>query len=90
MAEKDSRAECHSGSVRPPALLEATLDRIESLGLDVGALPPWYDVDTAQDLSFLYQHLRLRWRAGERPCPRTLYILEGLVQHRSDPGPAGS
>jgi glycosyltransferase A (GT-A) superfamily protein (DUF2064 family) len=35
-----------------------TLERAESLGLRVAQLPPWYDVDTAEDLERLRMELR--------------------------------
>ena len=34
-----------------------TVARIRSVKATVGLLPPWYDVDTSEDLAFLYAHI---------------------------------
>lgn len=34
-----------------------TLTRIHWIKATVGLLPPWYDIDTAEDLAFLYAHI---------------------------------
>jgi hypothetical protein len=31
----------------------------------VGLLPPWYDIDTAEDLAFLYAHISAMKLAGD-------------------------
>ena len=42
-----------------------TVTRIRSLKATVGLLPPWYDIDTAEDLAFLHTHLSAMRLAGE-------------------------
>ena len=42
-----------------------TLSRIRSLKATVGLLPPWYDIDTAEDLAFLYAHISAMRLAGD-------------------------
>jgi len=52
-----------------PHVLPQTLDRLESSGLSLGLLPPWYDVDTPEDLNFLRVHIQALKRAGHPfPC----------------------
>ena len=51
-----------------PHVLSQTLARLESSGLSLGLLPPWYDVDTPEDLDFLRIHIQALKRAG-RPIP---------------------
>ena len=46
--------------------------------LNVGLLPPWYDVDTAADAAFLRLHLRAMEQSGQRRGTHSLPILEGL------------
>ena len=41
-----------------------TLARIRSVKATVGLLPPWYDIDTAEDLAFLYAHISATRLAG--------------------------
>ncbi len=47
------------------SVFQQTLARIRSLKATVGLLPPWYDVDTAEDLAFLYAHISAMRLAGE-------------------------
>ena len=48
-------------------------------GLCVATLPPWYDVDTVNDLCFLQAHLRARQaRNRPLPCPVTQQLVEPL------------
>ena len=46
-------------------VFQQTLARIRSLKVDLALLPPWYDVDTAEDLAFLYAHLSAMQLAGD-------------------------
>ena len=46
-------------------VFQQTLARIRSLKATVGLLPPWYDVDTAEDLAFLYAHISAMRLASE-------------------------
>ena len=45
-------------------VFQQTLARIRSVKATVGLLPPWYDVDTAEDLAFLYAHISAMRLAG--------------------------
>ena len=38
---------------------------IRSLKVTFGLLPPWYDIDTAEDLAFLHAHISAMRLAGE-------------------------
>lgn len=46
-------------------VFQQTLARIRSLKATIGLLPPWYDVDTAEDLAFLHAHILAMRLAGE-------------------------
>jgi rSAM/selenodomain-associated transferase 1 len=53
-------------------ICQQTQARAESLGARVALLPPWYDVDTAEDLERLMHELR----SHPSRAPRTLHFLE--------------
>jgi rSAM/selenodomain-associated transferase 1 len=53
-------------------VLEETLARAGEQGLHVACLPPWYDVDTSEDLARLKQELR---GAANHPAQRTRAFL---------------
>ncbi len=64
------------------AVLGQTLEKCQERNLKVELLPPWYDVDTYEDLLFLEAHLRGYALSGEPPpCPRTMRFL---LDHLSD------
>ena len=46
-------------------VFQQTVARIRSLKATFGLLPPWYDIDTAEDLAFLYAHISAMRLAGE-------------------------
>lgn len=48
-----------------PRVLEQTVARAKAAGLSLATLPPWYDVDTAEDLGVLRRHLTALASAGE-------------------------
>jgi glycosyltransferase A (GT-A) superfamily protein (DUF2064 family) len=59
-----------------PAVLGQTIDRLRDTGLSLAVLPPWYDVDTADDLRMLAGHVRALRRAGLNPgLPRIERLL---------------
>jgi rSAM/selenodomain-associated transferase 1 len=63
-----------------PDVLRQTVERLHSLGLSLAILPPWYDVDTPDDLRMLSGHLRALRLAGHDPrVPRTEALIETLV-----------
>ena len=56
-----------------------TLARIRSLKVTVGLLPPWYDIDTSEDLAFLYAHISaMRLDGGTVQAIRTESLLTEL------------
>jgi rSAM/selenodomain-associated transferase 2/rSAM/selenodomain-associated transferase 1 len=62
--------------------LSVVRERLEARGLSVAEVPPWYDVDDAEDLD------ALRARLGPDPsrAPRTFQVLEGVaISRTSDP-----
>jgi len=63
-----------------PQVLDRTLDQVEAAGITPAMLPPWYDVDTPDDLRFLRTHLRSLGMVdpGHAPCPRTRAVLDRL------------
>lgn len=46
-------------------VFQQTVARIQSLKASFGLLPPWYDIDTAEDLAFLQAHISAMRLAGE-------------------------
>lgn len=46
-------------------VFQQTVARIQSLKASLGLLPPWYDIDTAEDLAFLQAHISAMRLVGE-------------------------
>ncbi len=46
-------------------VFQQTVDRIHSAKATLGLLPPWYDIDTAEDLAFLHAHIAAMRLAGD-------------------------
>ena len=62
-----------------------TLDRAEQIHARIGLMPPWYDVDTPEELDFLVSHVRgERLSGGVAGAPETMRVL-GEIE-RSRPG----
>ena len=60
-------------------VFKQTLARIRSVKATVGLLPPWYDIDTAEDLAFLYAHISaMRLAGGTVQAVRTESLLTEL------------
>ncbi len=58
-------------------VFDQTLTRIKSLNTQVYVLPPWYDVDTSEDLEFLRTHLLAMRMSGIKEVPeRTMQFLK--------------
>ena len=56
-----------------------TVARIYSAKATLGLLPPWYDIDTAEDLAFLYAHIAaMRHAGGTVQAVRTESLLTEL------------
>lgn len=54
------------------SVLQQTIARIASASWTLGLLPPWYDVDTIEDVEMLRGHLRASdYAASPCPAPRT-------------------
>ncbi len=60
-------------------VLQQTIARIQSTEVTFRLLPPWYDIDTAEDLAFLQAHISALRLAGETvQAVRTESILAEL------------
>ena len=46
-------------------VFQQTVARIRSLKATLGLLPPWYDIDRAEDMAFLHAHISAMRLAGE-------------------------
>lgn len=61
-------------------VFQQTVARIRSLKATLGLLPPWYDIDTAEDLAFLHAHISAMRLAGETvQAVRTESLLTELL-----------
>lgn len=63
-----------------PDVLGQTLDRLETAGVSLAVLPPWYDVDTPDDWRMLAGHLRAMRKSGMDP---NLPGTEALIRQRA-------
>ena len=60
-------------------VFQQTVARIQSAKATLGLLPPWYDIDTAEDLAFLHAHISAMRLAGDRvQAVRTESLLAEL------------
>ena len=60
-------------------VLRQTMTRIQSTEATLGLLPPWYDIDNAEDLAFLQAHISAMRLAGDTvQAVRTESILAEL------------
>ena len=60
-------------------VLRQTLKRIGSIDASLSMLPPWYDVDTPEELDFLAAHMKAISLSGGNPeSPETLRMLEKI------------
>lgn len=48
-----------------PQVFQQTVERVHTVNVTFKLLPPWYDVDTPEDLAFLHAHLSAMQLAGE-------------------------
>lgn len=48
------------------SVFRQTVARVRSIGATLGLLPPWYDVDTPADVTFLHAHLAAMRLAGDK------------------------
>lgn len=59
-----------------PQVFSQTLKKIQQSNRSLSVLPPFYDVDTPQDLRFLYTYLLACEREGRNLAPETLSLLK--------------
>ena len=60
-------------------VFQQTVARIRSVKARVGLLPPWYDIDTAEDLGFLHAHISaMKLAGGTVQAGRTESLLTEL------------
>ena len=58
-----------------------TVERIDAIDATLKLLPPWYDVDTPEDLAFLHAHLSaMRLSENSVPAIRTESLLLELLK----------
>jgi rSAM/selenodomain-associated transferase 1 len=63
-----------------PQVLDQTVERLQAAGLSHTLLPPWYDVDTIEDLRALRDHLAAMQAQGQCvTCPATLEALRTIT-----------
>ena len=63
-----------------PSVLSQTIDRVQRAGRTLGLVPPWFDVDTPEELDFLLAHARAtKLATGIDPLPYTHACLSGLT-----------
>ena len=62
------------------SVLSQTIDQIENAGYSLGLVPPWFDVDTPEELDILLAHARAQKLAtGKDPLPHTHACLCALT-----------
>ena len=67
-----------------PQVLQQTVERVRTMDATLKVLPPWYDVDTPEDLSFLLTHLSaIRLAEGTVQAVRTQNMLFELLKENS-------
>ena len=68
-----------------PMVFSQTIDRVQRTGKTLGLVPPWFDVDTPEELDFLLAHARATQLAtGIDPLPHTHAYLSALTRSFSD------
>ena len=61
------------------AVFQQTVTRVREAKVTLGLLPPWYDIDTPEDLVFLHAHIAAMRLAGDtRQAVRTEALLAEL------------
>jgi hypothetical protein len=71
-------------SLGEPRVLDDTLARVESQGLSLGILPPWYGVGGAASLSLLKSMMAARRIAGGERLPRVERALSSIRGERRE------
>ncbi len=62
-------------------VFQQTLERIQTIAVTLQLLPPWYDIDTPDDLEFLQTHLSaMRLAEGKVQAIRTENLLTELLK----------
>ncbi len=66
-------------------VFQQTVARIRSVKATVGLLPPWYDIDTAEDLAFLHAHISAMRLSGDMvQAVRTESLLTELFLQKGE------
>lgn len=64
-----------------PQVFQQTVELISTMNVTLKLLPPWYDVDTPEDVSFLYAHLSaMRLTEGTVQAIRTERLLKEMLK----------
>ncbi len=64
-----------------PQVFQQTIERIHTMNATLKVLPPWYDVDTPEDLAFLHAHLSaIQLAEGTVQAVRTQIMLFELLK----------
>ena len=65
-------------------VFQQTVARIYAVKATLGLLPPWYDIDTAEDLAFLHAHIAaMRLADGTVQAVRTESLLAELFSYKA-------
>ena len=63
-----------------PSVLSQTIDRVQRAGNTLGLVPPWFDVDTPDELDLVLAHARAaKLATGIDPLPYTHACLSNLT-----------
>lgn len=60
-------------------VLGQTVERIREANISLSIMPPWYDIDTVEDLAILRSHIAATGLAGGNQASRTAELLEKLA-----------
>lgn len=62
-------------------VFQQTVERIQTVNVTLKLLPPWYDVDTPEDLTFLHAHLSaMRLSENSVQAIRTEHVLSEILK----------
>ena len=63
-----------------PTVFSETIDAIQKHTYTLGLVPPWFDVDTPEELDILVAHAKAQTTATQAPCiPHTISCLSSLT-----------
>lgn len=65
-------------------VMQQTLNRIQNIKASLKLLPPWYDIDTPEDLALLDTHLQaIRYAEGSTQAEKTDRLIQKLIKENS-------